>query len=204
MSCCNFERKTGQMKTVTSMLQGLTFDDLREWAGEKIFNRGKNYVSNVSQLSRTTDGALAAWVSGSDEYSTMVRRKGETEFDFICTCPYDGWGPCKHVIAVLLAGAGQVKRDEEIPLLDPKDDLYLELFDDHREEEEELVNDDEGLDDDPSQKPVKGRSSLVASILAGKSREELLAMMSEVATQHPEVERKIRESAQLERGHATG
>ena len=42
MSCCNFERKTGQMKTVTSMLQGLTFDDLREWAGEKIFNRGRN------------------------------------------------------------------------------------------------------------------------------------------------------------------
>ena len=61
-------------------------------------------VSNVSQLSRTADGALAAWVSGRDEYSTMVRRKGETEFDFICTCPYDGLGPC---LSVNRAAAGQ-------------------------------------------------------------------------------------------------
>ena len=92
------------------------------------------------------------------------------------------------MVAVLLAAAEQVKRDQEIPLLDPEDDLYLELFDDRREEEEEVANKDEGLDDDPSQKPVKGRSSLVASILAGKSREELLEMLSEVTTQHPEVQ----------------
>jgi uncharacterized Zn finger protein len=186
------------MKTIKIMLEDLTFDDLRVWAGEKIFGRGRDYVDRVLQLSRTADNALAAWVSGSDEYATMVRRNGESEFDFNCTCPYDGWGPCKHVVAVLLAAAGQVKRNQEIPLLDPEDDLHLELFDDLKEDED-LADEggDEDLDDG---KPAKGRSSQVASILAGKSREELLAMLSELAAHHPEVERTIRESAQLERG----
>ena len=31
----------------------LTWDDLRQWAGAKILSRGKNYVNNVSEISRT-------------------------------------------------------------------------------------------------------------------------------------------------------
>lgn len=113
------------MKSIRTMLKGLTHEDLREWPGSRIYNRGKEYVDCVSQLSRTEDGTLVAWVSGSDEYATSVRRDGKDDFDFDCTCPYDDAGPCKHVVAVLLAAAEKLKRHQEIPLLDPVDDLYL-------------------------------------------------------------------------------
>ena len=75
------------MQSIRTMLEGLTLEDLREWAGSKIYNRGKDYVSCVSQLSRTEDGMLVAWVSGSDEYATSVRRNEQGDFDFDCTCP---------------------------------------------------------------------------------------------------------------------
>ena len=32
------------------MLRKLTFDDLRDWAGETILNRGNSYVKRVDQL----------------------------------------------------------------------------------------------------------------------------------------------------------
>lgn len=200
------------MQTIRTMLQGLTLNDVREWAGTKIYNRGRDYVDAVAELSRTEDGTLVARVSGSDEYVTSVRHDGNGEFSHSCSCPYDDVGPCKHAVAVLLAAAARLKENKEIPLLDPGDDLHLELFDnsdddDEFDDDEESEEDAESLrDDEDDQNPVcrvslpKSRSSKVEKILAGKSREELLALLNEVATQHPEVARKVRESAQLERG----
>jgi len=142
------------MKLIRTMLKGLTHEDLRDWAGGEIFNRGEEYVDCVSQLSCTGDGTLVAWVSGSDEYATSVRRDEQGDFDFDCTCPYDDVGPCKHVVAVLLATAEQLKRYQEIPLLDPEDDLYLEMFDDLEEDidgadHESEEDDDLDLEDSP-------------------------------------------------------
>lgn len=93
------------MNSIRTLLKGLTHDDLREWVGSKIYNRGENYVDFVSQLSRTEEGTLVAWTSGSDEYATSVRRDSKGKFDYDCTCPYDDWRPCKHVVAVLMAAA---------------------------------------------------------------------------------------------------
>ena len=122
-------KKDTSLNSIKAMLNGLTHEDLREWAGSKIYNRGKEYVKEVSQLSRTEDGTLVAWVSGADEYATSIRQESEGEFGYDCTCPYDYSGPCKHAVAVLLAAAEQLKRGEDIPLLDPEDDLYFEAFD---------------------------------------------------------------------------
>jgi uncharacterized Zn finger protein len=61
------------MKNISSALRNLTLDDLQEWAGAKIFNRGKSYVRNVSGLSRMQDVTLTAWVAGSQEYATSIR-----------------------------------------------------------------------------------------------------------------------------------
>ena len=176
------------MRSIRTMLEGLTLEDLREWAGSKIYNRGKDYVPCVSQLSRTEDGTLVAWVSGTDEYATSVRREGE-ELDHDCTCPYDDWGPCKHAVAVLLAAAEQLKRNQEIPLLDPDDDLYLEAFDED--------------DDDPDDDPVrlsKGRSPQIEKLLAEKNRDELQILLIELALDFPEVSRRLRDTARLETG----
>jgi len=45
----------------------LTWADLEEWAGGKIVGRGKQYQRSgcVSELARTADGGLIAWVDGS-------------------------------------------------------------------------------------------------------------------------------------------
>lgn len=184
-------------------MQGLTHEALRKWAGTKIYNRGRDYVDAVSHLSRTEDGTLVAWVSGTDEYATSVKREGTDDFDFSCTCPYDDWGPCKHVVAVLLAAAAHIKRGDEIPLLDPADDLSLELLAEDRDGEDEEFDDDgdDEEEDFPSALTSRqARSPQVEKLLAGKSREELLALLSELAAGSPEMARKLRESAQLERG----
>ncbi len=184
------------MQSLRKMLEGITHEDLRQWAGSKIFNRGKDYVPCVSHLSRTEDGTLVAWVSGTDEYATSVRYEDLDEFDFDCTCPYDDWGPCKHVVAVLLAAAGELKRNREIPLLDPDDDLYLEAFED---------DDHDWMEEDQDQNDACVRlgektSSEFEKLLREKSRDELQALLIELALDYPEVSRRLRDTAQLESG----
>lgn len=198
------------MQSTRTMLKGLTHEDLRQWAGSKIFNRGKDYVACVSELSRTEGGTLAAWVSGTDEYATTVRRDDEGDFEYGCTCPYDGGGPCKHVVAVLLAALEEVKRNREIPLLDPDDDLYLEAFDDLPEDDDWGDDDDDDEDDDDDDEDfdaddsprtrVKGQAQQIESILAAKSRDELQTLLVSLAVDFPEVNRRICEAAQLETG----
>jgi len=187
-----------KMKSIREMLQGLTLEDLREWAGSKIYNRGKDYVSCVSQLSRTEDGTLVAWVSGTDEYATSIRHEGDGDFDSDCTCPYDDWGPCKHAVAVLLAAAEQLKQHKDIPLLDPDDDLYLEAFD---EDDDWLEEDEEDAwEDESSDGLSRGRSPRLEKLLADKSRDELQALLIELALDFPEVSRRLRDRGRLESG----
>jgi uncharacterized Zn finger protein len=185
------------MESIRNILKDLTLEDLREWAGEKIYQRGKDYTACVSQLSRTEGGTLVAWVSGTDEYATWVRHEGQGDFAFACACPYD-WGPCKHAVALLLAAAGQLKQRKEIPLLDPEGDLYLEAFE---------GNDDDWQDDEADIVPrpssvrlIKNHSPDLEQLLADKSRHELQALLMDLAGEFPEVSRKLREKGQLEAG----
>jgi len=39
-----------EVKSINTLLRKLTFDDLRDWAGEKILNRGMGYVKRVDLL----------------------------------------------------------------------------------------------------------------------------------------------------------
>ncbi|WP_161629942.1 SWIM zinc finger family protein [Desulfogranum mediterraneum] len=191
------------MQSLRTMFKSLSHDDLRDWAGSTIYERGKGYLARVSQLARTEDGTLFAWVSGSDDYATSIRHEGKGEFDYDCTCPYDYGGPCKHAVAVVLAAAERLSRHEEIPLLDPEGDLYLEVLADADEEDEEW--EEGGLDDDlagvdlPPNQPV-GSSPQLEAALQGKSRNELQALLLELALDFPDVARRIRENDQLDRG----
>jgi uncharacterized Zn finger protein len=188
------------MEDIRVMLKGLSHDDLRDWAGNKIYCRGQGYVSLVSQLSRTEDGTLVAWVSGTDEYATTVSHKGEGGFDHHCTCPYDGWGPCKHVVAVLLAAADQLKKKMEIPLLDPDDDLSMQAFDDLEEEDYRVDEADDTEEAASPKMPPKGRSPEIESMLSEKSRSELQALLLDLAFDFPHVARRLLDAARLETG----
>ena len=203
------------MERVEKMLKSLTTEDLRQWAGTKIFNRGKSYLKNVDGLSRTDDGALAAWVYGSEEYATSVGLDPDGELEYVCTCPYED-GPCKHAVAVLLAAAEQVKRKEEIPLLEPDDELFLTLFDDSGDDYGDYGDDsdddyDEGdYEDDwddeeyqpPRPKPAarKDAKKTVGKVLEKMGKQELIALLMDLAGRYPEIERGILEGEQLAAG----
>ena len=186
----------------------LTVDRLRGWAGGKIYSRGKSYIDNVSGLSRMDDGALAAWVSGSEKYATSVGLDPEGEIEYVCTCPYDG-GPCKHAVAVVLAAAECVKQKREIPLLTEQDDLFLALFDDSdgADEDAPYVDDDDWTNDGEEAEPAKAvagarrkEKSPVGKILLKMNKDEMMALLADIAGRYPEIERGILEKEQLATG----
>ena len=193
------------MQSIETMLAGLDKQELVDWADSTIFSRGKSYVNSVSELSRTEDGRIVAWVSGSNEYVTTVRRNGKGDFDYACSCPYDQGGACKHVVAVLLAATEKLKQKEEIPLLDPESDLYwdaLGYLDDE-------PDDDEQDDEAPGVKGNSGTLSAgqsegvpkeIRSILEKKSRKELLEILAGLVRDYPSVSRWLQEREQLATG----
>lgn len=184
------------MKSINTHLRKLTFDDLDEWVGSTILNRGKRYVKYVDQLSRTQNNNLVAWVNGTDRYTTSVRIKSQNDFEYFCSCPYP-WGPCKHAVAVILAAAEQVKQKQTIALLD-EDDKLSRALSDYTNEEEDEWGDDESVHSSESR-----RSKLqveVETILAGKSRQALLDQLVNLAGRNPEIRRQILEAEQLASG----
>jgi uncharacterized Zn finger protein len=193
------------MQSIETMLAGLDRQELVDWADSTIYSRGKSYVSSVSELSCTEDGRLVAWVSGSDEYVTTVRRDGKGDFDYSCTCPYDYGGPCKHVVAVLLAAAKELKKKKEIPLLDPESDLYWEAS----EYLDDEPDDDDDMTEVASVKQVTGNLSEkgldrvpneIRPILEKKSREELLEIIGGLARDYSSVKTWIQEREQMAKG----
>lgn len=183
------------MKTISTILRKLTFDDLHEWAGAKVLGRAKSYVKQVDQLCRTHENVLVAWVTGSERYATSVRVDQETSFEHSCTCPYD-WGPCKHAVAVLLAAAERVKKKEAIPVLDDDDDLSLALL--GNADEDDWWENNEPVHS-PAPRSSKARAK-VEKILGEKSREELLDLLVALAARFPKVERRVLEAEQLASG----
>jgi uncharacterized Zn finger protein len=187
-----------QMKTLNALLGELTFDNLDHWAGAKIRARGKTYISRVDGLHRTARGELVAWVSGTEDYATLVHLDEMGDHQWFCTCPYDG-GPCKHAVAVILAAARQVKQKHDIPLLGEDDDLALVLFG----EEDAVPCEEHGPEVEPLATPEpmgKTGSSKIRKLLAAKSREELLELFVTLAVEYPAVERALLETEQCKSG----
>lgn len=185
------------MKPTKEHFSDLAWDDLRQWAGAKILTRGKSYIKNVRGLARTEEGEWMARVAGSKDYATSVKTAGPGEINWHCTCPFD-WGPCKHAVAVILAGIEQVKAGRMIPLLDKESELHLALregpdeYDDDYQEEDDL--DKEEVREGNSQK------SALPEILRKKTKEELVDLLLEANIRHPEVRRRIMENEQLAGG----
>lgn len=181
------------MKSVKNMLKDLSREELRELAGTKIFNRGNGYLSAVSQLSCIEDGTLVARVAGTKEYVTWVSRLAYGNFDYECTCPYN-LGPCKHVMAVLLAAVEKINQKKEIPLLDSDDDLYYEAFE---EDDDDWDDDDEECDLPFSKRKA---SAQIEAMLSGKTRDELQELLAELAADYPDVFRRLHDTMHLESG----
>ncbi|MBA4421777.1 MAG: hypothetical protein C0390_01600 [Syntrophus sp. (in: bacteria)] len=93
--------------------------DLEKWAGSVIYKRGDAYhrSGQVEKPAMTADGALIAWVFGSEKYATMVEVENGA-LSSICTCPYDDLPPCKHAVALLLAYLNFLNRDRYLFFID--------------------------------------------------------------------------------------
>ena len=191
------------MKSISHILSELTFNDLQDWAGETILNRGRKYVSRISQVWHADDNTLAAWVVGGDRYATSVRLGEVDGLEWFCTCPYS-WGPCKHAIALILAAAECVKRAEVIPPLEDDQDLRKVLHENSREDfdshgRNSNVRVDGGTGDfDTSQRTMD--HSRVDAVLTDKSREEFFELLIDLSRRFPDVRRYILEEDQLASG----
>ncbi|WP_429885660.1 SWIM zinc finger family protein [Geoalkalibacter halelectricus] len=190
------------MDTIRSILAGLSVDDLKLWAGAKIFSRAKGYVKKVSKLSQTADGELAAWVSGTHRYATVVRLEPDGDFESQCTCPFD-WGPCKHAVAVVLAASEHLNQKRPIALLDEQDPLYQALFsgeDLAHEDEDEVWEQDEVDSEEPARFESTAGVAALRKILSGKTREELIDLLVGASARHPQLRDQILEAEQLDKG----
>lgn len=109
---------------------GLTWDDLEQWAGDRIVERGRGYQreGRVSELARTPDGGLIARISGSEEYVAKVAVDEDGSLESICTCPYAV--NCKHGVAVVLEYLEQLNKKRSIPEIDEDDDRLAFLEED--------------------------------------------------------------------------
>jgi uncharacterized Zn finger protein len=87
-------------------------ETIQNRSSDAVFERGENYrdEGRIQRLDRFGDLVTAA-VSGSSRYDVTVEFGGR-RIDTRCTCPYDGGGDCKHVVAVLLDIAASPPQDE--------------------------------------------------------------------------------------------
>ena len=87
-------------------------ETIQDRCTDPVFERGQTYrrEGRIQQLDRFDD-LVSAVVSGSNPYDVTIKFGGRS-LETQCTCPYDGHGDCKHVVAVLLAIADDPPEDE--------------------------------------------------------------------------------------------
>lgn len=86
--------------------------EIRSLCTEAVFERGRNYrqEGRIHHLARFDD-EITAQVQGTRRYDVRVDLS-VSDFSPHCTCPYDGPGACKHVVAVFLDVAADPPADE--------------------------------------------------------------------------------------------
>ena len=85
---------------------------IRDRCTDAVFERGRNYrgEGRIQRIERF-DEVITAAIRGSRLYDVTVDLGGSA-VDPQCTCPYEGAGDCKHVVAVLLEVAADPPPDE--------------------------------------------------------------------------------------------
>lgn len=185
----------------------LTWQDLESWVGVKTLSRGKAYQksSAVQDLALAGKTRLIAWVQGTKRYATEVEIIGG-EPSSGCTCPVGI--DCKHGVAVLLEYIEALKQDREVPQIDPEDprltlldealegeeDDFLDEYDERADHD--FIDDEYGYDskspEEGSQNRPENKGSVnLRAFLRNKSREDLIALVEELATAHAEVRQDL-------------
>jgi len=180
-------------KTRLDRFSDLTWNDMEEWAGEKIVSRGKSYQrqGRVSDLAATDDGSLIAWVDGTERYVTKVKMDEDGLLESSCTCPYAI--DCKHGVAVVLEYLKRVENDRRVPKVKQGDERLQPLEEEGWEDE----LDDEG--NCLSQDDTKA----IDTFLKGKTKDQLIELIHELAEKYPEMAQDLADRRQILSGNVT-
>jgi len=105
---------------------------IRQRATSRSFERGEGYyVTGAVGVPVLRDNRLEAYVEGSQSspYHVVVTLRDGGVASVSCTCPYEGEGDCKHIVAVLLTHI----RQNSVPLPSVDDQLAQMSADQLRE-----------------------------------------------------------------------
>jgi uncharacterized Zn finger protein len=166
----------------------LTWDDLEQWAGSRIVERGERYQGQgrVSQLARTDDGGLVAWVNGSQRYATKVVMDEDGVPDSVCTCPYGV--NCKHGVAVVLEYLAHVEAGARVSQVRGGDERLMLLT---------RMDRDEAPDEEALPEPVRME---IEPFLQNKSKAQLIELLVDLAEQHPDIAQDLIDRQQIASG----
>jgi len=178
-------------KSLLDRFSGLTWNDIEEWAGGRIVDRGRRYQQQgrVSDLASTGEGILIAWVDGTEFYATRVIIREHGLPTSVCTCPYEL--NCKHGVAVVLEYLKRVENNRIVPSV-KQGDNRLELLENRGWDDEPRL-DDNSLPEDLRQD--------IEGFLKGKPKAQLIELIFELAEQHPELTRDLSDRTQLISGN---
>ena len=157
----------------------LTWNDLEDWAGSKIVSRGRSYQRQgwVSGIGFTDDGALLAWVNGSQLYATRVAMDADGLLESICTCPYGH--DCKHGVAMVVEFLEQIENNRRVPKVKKGDQRLAMLEDEDRDYESD--------DDEPIL--AAAVTTQIDAFLEDKTKAQLIKLIRGLAEKYPEWQR---------------
>jgi len=171
--------------------KALTWIDLTNWAGSTIVSRGKTYqqAKRVSQLAKTPDGKLVAWVKGTHIYATQVKVDADGSLDANCSCPY--WATCKHAVAVVLEYLEHVKKCNNVPTTDSDDQRISQSHSNLDDKDEDMQNSEDKMK----------TSSIFREYLEGQTKEQLINLLEELAGNYSPVRKALQDKRNLASGN---
>jgi len=151
----------------------MNLNNFESFIDKKILARGREYIEDCRVLSveETGHNVFEAGVEGTELYSVEVELDAEGNIiDTSCDCPYDMGEYCKHQAAVLLT------------LRDMKPDLFHES-----KHSTQLPSKSDAKP--TARKPDKVPD--IRGILAGRTKDELVEILANIADENEEIGRRI-------------
>jgi uncharacterized Zn finger protein len=195
----------------------LTWEDLAKWAGSTIVDKGRKYkqYGYVRDLSITSINGLIAWVHGTERYATVVEiRDGKLISN--CSCPYGG--TCKHAVAVVLEYLDCLKNKKTLPKANQDDKRLLVLKEENNDWEEDdsdwddwdvedYENDVENNEEEENEEELettakKNDESSLHSYLEKQTKEQLIKLLEQMASQHFAVKQTLEDMMNVKTGKA--
>jgi uncharacterized Zn finger protein len=181
-------------KGKTKHFHHLSWENIVEWAGNRIAARGLSYQrqNRVHKLALLKNGGLLAWVDGTNQYITHVILDENGLPQSECTCPYGI--DCKHGVAVVLEYLEQIKQNRPIPKVDKKDKRLSILKNKGRNIEDEVSDNKNELT------PQQKERANIKAFLKDKTKKQLTELILDLSEKFPNLAQELVDRKELATG----